>query len=316
MRKIGAALGWLILFAALGAAAMAGLTLALLHHLQPRFLLPVATAGAIPGALAWLIAMLFAALPGTRRGAPPFGLGQAVWGMCGTLVIMLCGAMLPYAAGVYLALVRILLRLPWHLPNRHDTALLFTSLLASELFAALWLSWYIRRQGPGVIANGSAGGIAWRPAAPRAYGLAAIGAVFLMFMAVAEFRLLPPDPSKLHNLKLVQLFHGPPAIALLTMLVVVLLAPVIEEFLFRGLAFAGIARKFGPGAAVVVTTLIFTALHAPEKIHYLPGFADVAVLALLSCALRLRYHSIRPGIAMHFLYNFGMLVVPVLAHVH
>jgi len=86
--------------------------------------------------------------------------------------------------------------------------------------------------------------------------------------------------------------------------------------LFRGLAFAGIATRFGTGWAVILTTLIFTALHAPEKLLYLPGFADVAAVALISCWLRLRYRSIRPGIAMHFMYNFGMLIVPVLSGGH
>jgi membrane protease YdiL (CAAX protease family) len=129
---------------------------------------------------------------------------------------------------------------------------------------------------------------------------------------MAEFTFAPPDMSKINDLELAQLFQGPPAVMFLAAFVVVFMAPVIEEVLFRGIAFAGIAARLGPGWAVVITTLIFTALHAPEKIHYLPGFADVAAVALLSCALRLRYRSIRPGIAMHFFYNFGMLIIPVI----
>jgi membrane protease YdiL (CAAX protease family) len=115
---------------------------------------------------------------------------------------------------------------------------------------------------------------------------------------------------------LAQLLQGPPAIALLAAVVVVIMAPIIEEVLFRGLAFAGIAARLGPVWAVIITTLIFTALHAPEKLLYLPGFADVAAVALVSCGLRLRYRSIRPGIAMHFMYNFGMFLVPVLGGGH
>ncbi len=315
MKKILSATGWLILFAALGTAIMAGLSVALLPHRLPlRTLLHLGATGIIPAALAWLIALCFAALPGARRtpGATPrFGLAQGLWGMAGTLLLMLCGAMLPYIAAVYLMLIRMLRHLPSHMPDKHDIFLLITSLLASELMAALWLAWYIRRQGRLVLADGSASGIAWRPAPLQAYAMAALGALAVLLLAAAEFLLVPPDLSRLNDLELAQLFQGPAAVALLATGVVVILAPIIEEVLFRGLAFAGIAARLGPAWAITITTIIFTALHAPEKILYWPGFIDVAAIALLSCALRLHYRSIRPGIAMHFFYNFGMLLVPL-----
>jgi membrane protease YdiL (CAAX protease family) len=317
MKKFLAALGWLALFSAAGAGVMLGLATVILPHRLPLAFVPgVAGTGALPGVLAWLIALGFAALPGARRapGAQAsFGLAQGVWGMAGTLLLMLCGAILPYMVAVYLMLIRILQHRPAHLPDRHDIGLLVTSLLASELLAALWLLWYVRRQGPRVMEDGSASGIAWRAASPRAYAMAALGALAVLGLAAVEFVLVPPDLSRVSDIELAQLFQGPPVVAFLAAIVVIFIAPVIEEVLFRGIAFAGIAARLGPGWAVAITTLIFTALHAPEKIYYLPGFADVAAVALLSCALRLRYRSIRPGIAMHFLYNFGMLVVPAIA---
>lgn len=320
MKKILGAAGWLLLFAALGAAAMVALAALLLHHRLDMVFVPrIAATGAVPGVMAWVIAMCFAALPGARHRpgpARPFGLAQGVWAMAGTLLLMLCGAILPYMAAVYLMLLRILHHLPAHLPNRHDTSLLLASLLSSELMAALWLSWYLRRQGRAVLEDGSAKGIAWSPATPRAYAMAGLSALSVLALAGLEFHLIPPDASKLHDLELGRLFQGPPEIALMTAVVVVILAPLIEEALFRGIAFAGIAVRLGPVWAVVITTLIFTALHAPEKILYPPGFADVAAVALVSCALRLRYRSIKPGIVMHFLYNFGMLALPVLAGGH
>ena len=320
MKKILGAVGWLVLFSALGAAAMLGLTMLLLHHRLGLVFVPrIAATGAVPGIMAWVIAMCFAALPGARRRpgtAWPFGLAQGVWAMAGTLLLMLCGAILPYMAAVYLMLLRILHHLPAHLPNRHDTSLLLASLLTSELMAALWLSWYLRRQGKAVLEGGSAQGIAWCPATPRAYAVAAFTALAVLVLAGLELYLIPPDARKLHDLALGQLFQGPPEIAFMAAVVVVILAPLIEEVLFRGIAFAGIAVRLGPAWAVVITTLIFTALHAPEKILYLPGFADVAAVALASCALRLRYRSIKPGIVMHFLYNFGMLALPALSSGH
>jgi membrane protease YdiL (CAAX protease family) len=318
MKKFGTALLWLAVFAAAGAALMLVLAELLLpHRMDSAFIPGIAGTGAVPGLLGWVILMCFSALPGARPApGARFGLAQALWGMCGTVMMMLAGAILPYMAAVYWMLLRILRHLPSHMPNRHDTPLLLTSLLASELLGALWLSWYVHRQGPLVANDGSPQGIAWRPAPARAYGVAALGGLVVLLLAVGEFWLIPPDISKLKDMDLTQLFQGPPVIALLTAMVVIVMAPVIEEVLFRGLAFAGIASKLGTGWAVVITTIIFTALHAPEKLLYLPGFADVAAVALLSCALRLRYRSIRPGIAMHFFYNFGMLLVPALTGGH
>ncbi len=317
MKKILWALLWLLIFALAGCAAMAGASLlALRHAVPPPILLRLAVFGAVPGIQLWLIALVFAALPGARAAANAprgFGLAQGLWSMAGAALMMGCGAMLAYGAGIYLVLLRRLAGHHLPFPDKHNIPLLMASLLASELLAAWWLLWYVRRQGHARLAGGSASGIGWRPAPPRAYGMAALGALAVMLLVAAEATLYPPNLSKLANLDLARLLQGPPAIALLAALFVIVMAPLIEELLFRGIAFAGIAARLGPGWATALTTLVFTALHAPEKIYYPPGFADVASIALLSCWLRLRYRSIRPGMAMHFLYNAGMLLVPLLA---
>ena len=54
-------------------------------------------------------------------------------------------------------------------------------------------------------------------------------------------------------------------------------------------------------------------VHAPQKIYYPPGFLDVGLVAVAAVLLRLKYHSIRPGILLHILYNGGsMLAVTLL----
>lgn len=317
MKKILAALGWLAFFAAAGICIMLGLAAGLLPHQELLAKTSILTGtGVLPGLFVWLLTFCFAGLPGARRSPgtlPYLGLVQGLWGIAGTLLMMLCGGLLPGMLALYLQMPHMLRHQQVHLPGAHDTTLIITSLLASELLAALWLIWYIRRQGPEILTDGTPTGIAWRPAPLPAYGMAALGALAIILLAGLEFRVFPPDLSKLTDLDLAKLIQGPPIVALLAALVITILAPFIEELLFRGLAFAGIARRLGPTWATIITTLIFTALHAPEKLLYPPGFIDVAAIALLSCALRLHYHSIRPGIAMHFLYNAGMLIVPAIA---
>jgi membrane protease YdiL (CAAX protease family) len=119
--------------------------------------------------------------------------------------------------------------------------------------------------------------------------------------------LLPPDPSQLTGpMQQLSASHGLPHV--LFILLAVLIAPPLEEFIFRGAAFAAVARGFGTAAATVVTTLAFVVLHAADKIHYWPGFLLVGCLALAAVFLRLRYRSLWPGILMHACYN-GLLIL-------
>lgn len=318
MKKFLAATGWLLLFAAVGAAAMTGLAAVLLPHRVPlRFVGGIAAVGAVPGAYAWLIALCFGVLPGAKRapGSPPrLGLAQGLWAMAGTALMLASGGIMPFMAAVYLMMIRILLRLPRHMPSTHDPYLLMTMLVAGELLAALWLFSYIRRQRPAVVHDGGATGIAWRPASLPAYATALGCVLVLLMLAALEMHFIPPNRSALANSTVRQLLAGPPAVIGLTVAVGAGLAPIVEEALFRGIAFAGIATRLGPGWAVVLTTAAFTFAHSAEMRYYPPGFALIAMAALLACALRLRYRSIRPGMLMHFLYNFCVMALPLLLH--
>jgi membrane protease YdiL (CAAX protease family) len=180
--------------------------------------------------------------------------------------------------------------------------------LAGELMAALFLAWYMRQLGPRHTADGSAHGIAWRPAPLPAYGLAALLALALVGLVAAVSRIIPPDISKLQHLAVAKLYEGPPLAMAAMVAVSFLIAPAVEEIAFRGIAFGGIASRLGTGWAALLTTLLFTAVHAPEKIYYPPGFIDVALLALACCWLRLRFGSIRPGIFLHVVYNTGLML--------
>jgi len=130
----------------------------------------------------------------------------------------------------------------------------------------------------------------------------------IVAIVLIMYRIVPPDLQKLQNLPMAKLFTGT-GISLVPLLIIaIFIGPALEEMVFRGIAFAGIAARLGPLWAAIITTAIFMAAHAPEKIHYLPGFLDVGLLALTAIALRLKFHSIRPGILLHILYNAGSMV--------
>jgi membrane protease YdiL (CAAX protease family) len=79
--------------------------------------------------------------------------------------------------------------------------------------------------------------------------------------------------------------------------VLVIVAPVIEELMFRGLGFR-LLERFGQGTAIVLTGLAFAVSHGQ--------FEQLPALAAFGCAmgyLRSRTRSVYPGIAVHALLN-------------
>jgi len=75
---------------------------------------------------------------------------------------------------------------------------------------------------------------------------------------------------------------------ILWLAIVMLLAPLIEELLFRGVLYGGYRRSFGPTRAALLTTLIFWALHTTEFIRFpLAAFA-IAAMAVAALWMRLR----------------------------
>ncbi len=165
----------------------------------------------------------------------------------------------------------------------------------------------IGQAGPAQLADGRPAGLAWRAAPAVAYALAGLGAAAIVGVVMALYHFIPPDQHALDQLPAAQLFKGTGAQLLPMLLLVMLIGPVVEELVFRGAAFAGFARRFGPVGASLITTVIFMAVHAAEKLHYLPGFIDVGLMAAAACWLRVKYGSIKPGILLHVLYNTGLL---------
>jgi membrane protease YdiL (CAAX protease family) len=94
-----------------------------------------------------------------------------------------------------------------------------------------------------------------------------------------------------------------------------LLAPPIEELLFRGVAYGGYRRSFGPGIAAVLATVIFWLLHLTEMISNLPAALGVGTMALVSLWFRLRSSAVGPAVAAHLGYN-ALLVAVQLAVSH
>lgn len=78
----------------------------------------------------------------------------------------------------------------------------------------------------------------------------------------------------------------------------VVIAPIIEELLFRGVLFAGLAKRWPVWLAAVTSSLVFAVLHGQVNV----GIYTFVLGCMLSW-LYVRSGSIYPGILVHFLNN-------------
>lgn len=91
----------------------------------------------------------------------------------------------------------------------------------------------------------------------------------------------------------------------LSLVAVAVLAPVIEELLYRGLGFS-VLERFGAVASIGLTGLAFAAAHGL--------FAGLPILWFFGSALawlRARTGSVYPGIVVHALFNGIALITAV-----
>ena len=88
--------------------------------------------------------------------------------------------------------------------------------------------------------------------------------------------------------------------------VVALVAPAVEELLYRGVGFTAVQSFYGATAAIVVTSLAFGLSHG--LIEALPVLTTFGVILAV---LRHRTGSIYPPIILHSLFNAAALIAAV-----
>jgi membrane protease YdiL (CAAX protease family) len=92
----------------------------------------------------------------------------------------------------------------------------------------------------------------------------------------------------------------------LTFFSLVILPPIAEELLFRGLLFEGLKKSMPVVYAGLLTSLIFAAAHLPEGgggSLFWVGAIDVFILSLVLVFLKQKTKSLWPGIFLHAIKN-------------
>lgn len=219
--------------------------------------------------------------------APSYpGLGQAV-------VLVILVAVIQAALGI---LAGFLLR-----EFALDLSLVAVIGIANALTFALviwWGIWAARRAGMGPLPFSGAPGAVYVPLTA-----ALIGFCIVSSEVVNGLRYVLPMPHML-----VQVFEQIGSGGIAAIVTVVVIAPLVEEILFRGIILRGLAMRYRPWTAILLSSLLFTIIHLNPY-----QFFSTMVLGLALGWVFLRTGSLWPCIFGHAIFNgYFILAAPLL----
>ena len=176
-----------------------------------------------------------------------------------------------------------------------------------QVVAAWVVFWMTRRVLAGPVNGGGLAPVGWRKAGKveTLLGLLA-GCVLALFYLFVLVRISPPAEGQP---------CGPLVMAAINggwqrhqWAIIALLAPPIEEFVFRGVCLEGLSNSFGVKAAAIVVTIAFVAIHVTEALTYWPAWMGITLMGGVALFLRIKTHSLVPAIGAHLGYNLVMVV--------
>lgn len=101
--------------------------------------------------------------------------------------------------------------------------------------------------------------------------------------------------------------------AFLLMLMGVLVAPLVEETIFRGYIYPVVARSFGIRAGVVITGTMFGLLHAPQLWGGWGQIALLIVVGIIFTAARAISRTVVASYLLHVSYNSFLFIAFLVA---
>jgi membrane protease YdiL (CAAX protease family) len=146
--------------------------------------------------------------------------------------------------------------------------------------------------------------IGWRPLetgqTPRAVaylGLILSGFLLAILVTMSSAVFKAPKQTPIEQ------FFQDRRSALLLMSMAVLLAPVLEETIFRGYIYPVIARSFGVNTSILVTGTLFGLLHASQLWGAWVQIVLLIVVGIIFTYARARTHTVVASYLLHVSYN-------------
>lgn len=229
------------------------------------------------------------------------------------LIQLLIGVVYGIAAGVYLGFIRDLSD-----PAAISEAMAPYAILVGifgMVVAGIIAFKMTRRALSGQIGRGALGPLGWRPSPASHIATAALtgSALSLVYL----FILIPASPPTASQqwgplVSLVELGGWP---LIQWSILALVLAPPIEEFLFRGVLLSGLSNSFGIRTAAVIATVAFLMMHATEALGYWPAWVGIGTLSCAASLFRVKTDSLVPAVAVHAGYNLVIVIAAYSAFV-
>jgi len=223
---------------------------------------------------------------------------RVAWGLPDALLCWMAGYLGAVAASIPLY--------AGHTGSDIDTKLIFGIVLpAQQLTVILAVVYVSRLKGQKSLATDF--GLVIRLRDARAL---VVGATLEIVLTLALLPILQLDPDAQNQQLLNDLKdHRDAATVVLFFIGAVILAPLVEELLFRGVLLRALLRKVQPVTAVVTSAVIFALVHYlgdPNTLPFLPALAGLgAVLAIVA----LRTGDLSMSIFIHAGFNLTTTIL-------
>lgn len=143
---------------------------------------------------------------------------------------------------------------------------------------------------------------------PRERWAALVAAGVLLAVAILMLGQFLPIPKQLP----IDEFFKTRSSAFVMLVFAVLVAPIVEELLFRGLLYPVLNRALGAIAALVLTSLAFALLHAGQLALAWAPLLTLFLVGFVLTLVRARYQSVMASTLVHMAYNttlFGVILL-------
>jgi membrane protease YdiL (CAAX protease family) len=227
-------------------------------------------------------------------------------------------ALLPTAA---LAVLIVLGNLATHLLTPHTFAAALAETIALDVLLYAGLIVVVYLAGRDLAARYAGWGWALGLQRPRwidgAWAAAGIGIAFLGRLVVVILVVAVAGTDAVTQSQNLHVASRSPAVYAVLAVMAVLVAPVVEEIVFRGLMLRSFMRRMGFWPAALLSSAVFALLHT-YQVTTLAGAATLAgvifTLGLTNCLLVRWSGRLTAGIIVHAFFNALAITVLVVTH--
>jgi uncharacterized protein len=137
-----------------------------------------------------------------------------------------------------------------------------------------------------------------------------VGAMLEVVLTFALFPILELDPHAKNQQLLTDLkSHQDAGTVILFVIGAVILAPIVEELLFRGVLLRSLLRKLPPATAILISAVVFALVHYlgdPNTLPFLPALAGLGVVLAVAA---LRTGDLSTSMFIHAGFNLTTTVL-------